>query len=103
MVETTPESVSKGRGVVTKEYIQKWFVELKEFLEEKKAMDIFDDPSRIFNADEAGFSLCPDSGKVLGPKGWKNIYQVKMGNEKETLTVLLTFAANGAIAPPMIV
>lgn len=47
-----------------------------DYLKSKGTLDIFEDPARIFNGDEAGFGLCPDLGRVLGPKGWKNVYQV---------------------------
>lgn len=39
-----------------------------------------EDPQRIFKGDETGFSLCPKSGEVLAPKGWKNLYTIKKGN-----------------------
>ncbi|KAJ8932152.1 hypothetical protein NQ318_009263 [Aromia moschata] len=45
----------------------------------------------------------PLSGKVLGPEGWKNLYEVKQGNEKETLTVFVTFTADGQLCPPVVV
>lgn len=99
----TAEGISKGRAVVTKESILKWFRDLEEFLKEKNLMSIFDDPKRVINGDETSFSLCPKTGKVIGPKGYKNIYTIQQGNEKETITVLMTFNAYGDIAPPMVV
>ncbi|KAI4472108.1 helix-turn-helix psq domain [Holotrichia oblita] len=57
----------------------------------------------VFNGDESGFSLCPKSGKVLAPKGWKNLYQIKLGSDKENLTVLIVFSANGIICPDLVV
>ncbi|KAJ8949933.1 hypothetical protein NQ314_008095 [Rhamnusium bicolor] len=65
--------------------------------------DVFKDPTRIFNADESGFSLCPKTGKVLGTKGWKNLYIIKSGKEKENITVLILFSASGKIGPPLVV
>lgn len=67
------------------------------------AMDIFEDPDRIFNGDETGFSLCPKSGKVLGPRGYKNLFIIKNNNEKENITVLLVFSANGKLCPPLVI
>lgn len=99
--ENTTEKISKGRSVITEESIRKWFRELKEFLAENNSLEIFDGPSRIFNGDETAF--CSKTEKVIGPKGWKNVYSIQFGNEKETITVLLTFAAKGALARPMIV
>lgn len=66
-------------------------------------MDIFNDPDRILNGDEAGFALCPKTGKILAARGTKNLYTVKLGNEKENLTVLIVFTASGKMCPPLIV
>lgn len=74
------ESVNKARAVVTEESIRLWFWKLRNYLEANYLLDIMEDGDRILNGDESGFSLCPKSGKVLGPKGWKNFYQIKKGN-----------------------
>lgn len=66
-------------------------------------LDILEDPSRIYNADESGFQTCPESGKVLGPVGMKNFYEVKSGKEKEQLTVMVGINAAGQVVAPMIV
>ena len=66
-------------------------------------MNQLEDPSRFINADESNFMLCPRTGKVLGPKGWSNVYEILAGSEKDTLTVLGTFAANGVLVPGMII
>lgn len=89
------ESITKGRAVVTEENIRKWFQDLKNFLSEQNALEILNDPSGIFNGDETSFSLCPKTGKVLAPKGYCSVYSIQKGNEKETVTVLLVFSANG--------
>lgn len=96
----TPEGLSKGRAIVTEESVRKWFSDLKNYLQEIDAADILEDPSRIFNGDETSFSMSPKSGTVLAPKGWKNLYKVSQGNEKETVTVLFLFSANGETLPP---
>ena len=43
--------------------------------------------------------LCPKSRKVLGFRGWKNIYEVAAGPEK----LNLTFSASREIITPMII
>ncbi|KAJ8910325.1 hypothetical protein NQ315_012331 [Exocentrus adspersus] len=83
------ESINKARAVVSERTIRNWFLELEDFLKKNDLTDIFKDPSRIFNCDESGFCLCPKSGKVLGPRGYKNLYSIKLGNEKENITVLM--------------
>ncbi|GBO99410.1 hypothetical protein EVAR_101402_1, partial [Eumeta japonica] len=97
------EGISKGRAVITQESIKKWFEELKGFLREHNASIILDDPSRIYNGDETSFSLCPKTGKVLAPKGYKNVYNIQKGSEKETITVLLVFSASGQTIAPIVV
>lgn len=99
----TAEGISKGRAVITEECLRKWFSELSDFLKEFNLIKIFLDPRRVFNGDETEFRLCPKTGKVPGPKRWKNIYTVQQGNEKETITSLMTFAADGETAPPKVV
>lgn len=97
------EGINKARARVTEESIRLWFRELEAFLAQEGKLDILDDPTRIFNGDESGFSLCPKTGKVLGPKGYRNLYQIEPGNEKDNLTVLVTFNATGEVCPPLVV
>jgi hypothetical protein len=47
----------------------------------------------MFNGYETCFQLCPKTGKVLAPKGFKNVYEVDKGNAKSKLTVMFTFGA----------
>lgn len=98
-----PEGLTKSRAVITEEYIRKWFRDLQAFLKETGNEDIFNDPRRVLNGDETSFQMCPKTGKVLAPKGWKNIYEIKKGSEKETITVLLVFSASGDTIYPMVV
>ncbi|XP_050681505.1 uncharacterized protein LOC126976946 [Leptidea sinapis] len=98
-----PEGINNARAVLTEKRIRCWFKDLREFIESIDAMDIFQDPDRIFNGDETGFSLSPKSGKVLGPKGYKNLYVIKKNNEKENITVLLVFSASGQLCPPLVI
>ncbi|KAG8186030.1 hypothetical protein JTE90_004450 [Oedothorax gibbosus] len=97
------QGVSKGRAIVTEEVIKKWFKELEDFLKEHDNFDILKDPSRVLNGDETSFSMCPKTGKVIAPKGWKNVYQLQQGNDKETITALLVFSASGKTVTPMVV
>lgn len=97
------ETINKARAVVTEESIRLWFRELNNFLNDHNYQGIFDDPSRVFNGDESGFSMCPKTGKVLAPRGWKNLYQIKTGQEKENITVLIVFNASGSVCPPLVI
>lgn len=97
------ENINKARALVTEESIRKWFQDLQLFLQENNLADVLEDPRRIFNGDESGFSLCPKSGKVLAPKGWKNLYVITSGKEKENVTVFLIFNVDGKVCPPFVV
>lgn len=101
--ERVPESINKARAMVTPEKIRNFFRYVMEHLEEEGTLDILEDPSRIFNADESGYQSCPKTGLVLGPKGYRNFYEIKVGNEKESITVRCAYSANGLTIPPMIV
>ena len=106
IVVREPEGVTAVRATVTEESIRKWFEKTKDYLSNNEGSafaDIMADPRRVLNTDETSFSLCPKSGKVLGPRGWRNVYDLKRGNEKDTLTVLATFSADGKVLPGMIV
>lgn len=86
-----------------KESIRLWFKKFDESLDSIQQKDILINPKRIFNGDESDFALCLKTGQVLGPRGFKNLYQIKPSNEKEDIKVLLTFNANADIGPPCIV
>lgn len=61
------------------------------------------DGRRVFNGDETGFSLCPKTKCVLGPRGSKDIYEVAKGNEKENITAMFSFNSVGQMCHPMII
>lgn len=66
-------------------------------------MSIFDNPERVFNADETVFFLCPKGRTVLAKKGEEAVFTVSGNDEKECITVLMTGNAAGDLAPPMVV
>lgn len=64
--------------------------------------DLLSDPSRIYNADESGFSLCLKDNQVIGYKGAPVIYH--FGNSDKTqLTVMAAVSATAHYVPPMII
>lgn len=103
ITERKPEKLSKVRATVSEKCIHNWFTEVKTTLDEMNASNVLEDPSRIFNLDETAVFLCPKTGKVLGLKGQKNVYEVHSGSDKENLTVLCIASANGTVAPTLIV
>lgn len=104
IAEKEAESLTLARAAVTEESVRKWFSEVSEWLKREDHLKILEDPSRVFNADETGFLLCPKTGRVIGEKGSKeDFYVVTSNREKEQLTVLGIFSADGVCVPPMIV
>lgn len=103
IVKCRAEMLSKARASVTETNIRVWFKEVRNYLKEQNCEDILEDPTRIFNSDETGVQCCPKSGLVLGPKKYKNLYDIAPGQEKESITVLTTFSADGRWQKPMIV
>ncbi|KAJ8945710.1 hypothetical protein NQ314_009072 [Rhamnusium bicolor] len=98
------ESLSKARVAVTQDRIEGWFDEILDYhLKQEKLDHILEDSTRIFNADEAGFSLCPKSGKVLGPNSYKEDFYQRVSSEKEQITVMATFSADGKYVPPLLI
>ncbi|KAJ8881825.1 hypothetical protein PR048_018311 [Dryococelus australis] len=62
---------------------------------QENAIEILEDPTRVFNADKTRFKTCPKTVKVLGPVLYENSYEIKSGNEKEALSVMTAFSAAG--------
>jgi len=100
----TTIQLGKERAIISKEKISKWFEDLQTYVnKEIKEPGLLEDPSRIYNADESGFSLCPSKGsKVVGSKGAPVVYHY--GNSDKTqLTVMAAASATGHFIPPMII
>eukprot|EP00731_Ephydatia_muelleri_P036377 Em0244g2a len=93
-----------GRATVTELNIRKWFTDIEAYIvQEEGAGDILINPQRVFNFDESQFLLAKKKGTVLGPVNYKSFLQVSKENDKEGLTVLMGYSADGSLAPPRIV
>lgn len=103
LVSRIPEAVTKASSAVSENDIRNWFSNIEKYLKEKQFFDILNDPTRVYNGDETCFLLCPKEEKVIAPRGSRNVYQVDQGLAKANLTVMFTFAASGAVTPPMII
>lgn len=79
-----PESISKGRAVITEKLIRGLFSGLLKCLEEEGFEDIFEDPTKILNGDETSLQLYPKTDKVIAPIGYKNVYQ-RVQKKKQSL------------------
>lgn len=69
VVKREPEGVSAASLKVSETDIRGWFEKIGDYFTENEYLDVLKDPTRIFNADETSFELCPKTGKVLAPKG----------------------------------
>lgn len=98
-----PQALTSSRAAVTEVDIRKWFGRVKTYFTENDLLDVLDDPSRIFNCDEAGFYMSPQEKQVLVRKGSKKVYNRTANDEKECLTVLLTISASGSLPPPLVI
>jgi hypothetical protein len=97
------EPLSQGRADLSEEKIRTWFSEVKAYLIKKQLLSVFDNPSRIFNCDKTAVYLAPKGNHVFARRGDKNVYQSLPNSEKENVTFLVTFSADGSLAPPQIV
>jgi hypothetical protein len=94
--------LGRERSVVTPEKIESWFIGATVYLSEENALDILEDPSRIYNADETGFPLAPKSGKVIASTADSHVYAVTSSN-KHQVTVMVACSAAAHYPTPMIV
>lgn len=97
------EGVTKASACVSEEDIRKWFSEISKYFEEQGLTEVIKDPTRIYNADETCFLICPKTGKVISQKGAKNVYFIEKASPKENITVMFAFSASGRTCVPMII
>ncbi|XP_031783872.1 uncharacterized protein LOC116417004 [Nasonia vitripennis] len=96
----TPQHLTMTRACVTEEDLRGWFSDIGVYLKNKGVDKLH--PSRVFNCDETNVQLIPKSEKVLAKKGASSAYKIVDGGEKESLTALFMYSADGTKAPPMI-
>ena len=65
--------LGKERAIVSPNMVSNWFEKFQTYVNNKDPT-LFQDPSRIYNADESDFSLCPKLSKVLSPVGTSTVY-----------------------------
>ena len=89
----------KRAVAMNKEVIDHYFDLLEDTL---KQNNLLERPAQIFNADERGIPLSPQSGKRVGIKGSKRVYCVASG-AKTNITVLRCASAAGYAIPPLVI
>lgn len=58
------EGGTTASACVTEKDIRGWFEAIETYVK-KNLEDVMMDPTRIFNEDETGFQICPQTGNVL--------------------------------------
>ena len=96
-----PISLGKERATVTPEALKRWFTALHEHLQSVEP-SLIEDPSRIYNSDETGFSFDVKNRRVVACKGSKHVYAVT-ANTKHQVTALATVSAAGHYLPPLLI
>ena len=96
-----PEALSLARAAaMNRPAVTNYFKILER---EMQRLGITDKPSCIYNCDESGLSLVPDTCKVVARKGKKNVYQVTSAERGVLTTVLPCYNAAGYYVPPMVI
>lgn len=86
LTSRTTEAVTSASANVSEHDIRKWFKDIptrRNILAGKNYFTILEDPSRVYNGDETCFLFCPKLGKVVAPKGSRNVYEVDQGPAKQ--------------------
>jgi hypothetical protein len=65
-------------------------------------LGLWDEPGRIFNADETGLQLVFKPGKVIYAKGKKDVYHATTGEKGSTVTVMVYTSVTGQAVPPFV-
>lgn len=99
----TSIQLGKERAIVSADKINQWFSDFRKYIQNEVGdADLLKDPSRIYNADETGVSLCMKGNQVIGMKGAPVVYHY--GNSDKTqITVMAACSAVGHYIPPMLV
>lgn len=99
----TETPLESSRAKLTKVQTDRWYNKFRDYL---KSVDLLDKPSRIYNADEPGFSTGSVAGRVIGPsRTSSNTLQIPhvSGRSKQQFTVMYCAAADGAMLSPFII
>lgn len=97
-----PEALSSASANVTQQNLISWFQHIYEYFEQNGLLEILKDPSRVCNCDEAGFLVNPMGNLVVAEKSSRDVHKV-LKSEKEQITALYGFSADGFSYDPYIV
>jgi len=96
-----PEALSVTRAAcMNKPAVAKYFSILKK---EMIRLGVTDKPHCIYNCDESGLSLVPETVNIVGTRGKRSVHQITSAERGVLTTVVPCYNAAGDYVPPMIV
>ena len=103
LVEKRKESsLENSRAKVSSNQLDEWFDKYYKFV---SGLHLLDQPSRIYNADESGFSMGSKPSSVIGPTKVncpRNPPHL-CGQTKKRLTGMFCANAEGSVIPPFLI
>ncbi|XP_065665503.1 uncharacterized protein LOC136086931 [Hydra vulgaris] len=96
-----PTFMARASGF-TKEKVDRFFDVLESIIFNQYGKIVIP-PSRIFNTDESGFSVCHTPGKIVALKGKRSVGAITSLEKDKTIKVLCCVSAVGAYVPLMII
>ena len=92
-----PQGTSVARAVgFNKPQVQRFFDLFKEVLESHGCQ-----PSRVWNMDETGLTTVQEPGRVIAPKGFRQVGKITSAERGVLVTLICACNAAGVFLPPM--
>jgi DDE superfamily endonuclease/Tc5 transposase DNA-binding domain len=98
-----PEKITHSAASLAKEDILFWYENVYKVLQKENEHHLLSIPSRVFNADETFVPTNPLRGNVVAPTGTKNVLELTPGNDKEGVTAMCGYSADGQPLKPFLI
>jgi hypothetical protein len=97
-----PTSLARACGF-SREKVNRFYSACESILYSSTTGEIIIPASRIFNADETGFTACHTPGKIIAEKEKSFSRSNKEFGKEKIITALCCVSATGTYVPPMII